>query len=63
MTRRSLIRELMQQKNFLKAEELQNFEKFSVALDSAIVHRYHVLLQELKVGIMLFTFYFFTELN
>ena len=49
MTRRTLIRQLMQQQDLLTPGEMSGFEKFSSSLDSAIIHRYHVLLQELTV--------------
>ncbi len=39
----------MQEKNFLTEEELKKFEDFSIALDSAIVNKYHGILQDLKV--------------
>ncbi len=49
ITRMSIIRHLMQEKNFLNPQELKKFEDFALALDAAIVNRHHDLLQELKV--------------
>jgi hypothetical protein len=40
----------MQEPNFLNTEEQRHFERFSQALDSAIVNKYHGVLQELKVN-------------
>lgn len=48
LTRRSLLRFLMQENNSLTDEELRHFEKFSTALDAAIINRYYGLLHELK---------------
>ena len=42
----------MQEDNFLTEEELKKFEAFSTALDSAIVNRYHGMLQDIKVYII-----------
>ena len=53
ITRRSVMRHLMQEPGFLSEQELEHFEHFALALDSAIVNRYHYLLQELKVIAML----------
>lgn len=52
ITRLSIIRHLMTEKDFLKEEELKRFERFSKALDSAIINKYHGLLEDLKVGII-----------
>ena len=49
ITRRSMVRHLMQEEKMLTEEEVEGFESFALALDSAIVNRYHGLLQELKV--------------
>ena len=49
ITRRSLIRHLLEKDNFLNDEEKRKFEDFALALDSAIVNKYHGVLQELKV--------------
>ena len=39
----------MQEKNWMTEEELRRFEIFAVALDSAIVNKHHMVLQDLKV--------------
>jgi hypothetical protein len=39
----------MQKKDFLTQEELKVYEDFALALDTAIVNKYHGVLQELKV--------------
>jgi len=44
-----MVRHLMQEEKMLTEEEVEGFESFALALDSAIVNRYHGLLQELKV--------------
>ena len=38
----------------LTEEELGKFEHFAIALDSAIVNKHHMILQELKVGLLLY---------
>ncbi|XP_067651664.1 transmembrane protein 143-like [Haliotis asinina] len=48
ITRRSVIRHLMQEEDFLTDEEKRKFDDFALALDSAIVNKYHGVLQELK---------------
>ncbi len=45
-----MMRHLMTEKNFLTDAEFKKFEPFALALDSAIVNRYHGLLEELKVN-------------
>ena len=50
ITRRSIIRYLVEQERFFSEEEKKKFEDFALALDSAIVNKYHGVLQELKVG-------------
>lgn len=49
ITRKSIIRFLMEEKDFLTDEEKKAFHDFALALDSAIVNKYHSILQELKV--------------
>ena len=49
ITRRSVIRHLMQEKNFLTEKEQKDFEKLALALDAAIINRHHDILQDLKV--------------
>ncbi|KAL8603060.1 hypothetical protein ACOMHN_015625 [Nucella lapillus] len=49
ITRRSIIRLLMEQEEFLTAEEKKKFDDFALALDSAIVNKYHSILQQLKM--------------
>lgn len=49
ISRRSLVRELMQD-DFLSQDEQRQFEKFATALDSAIINQYHGNLSELKVS-------------
>nr|KAG5707520.1 hypothetical protein BaRGS_012024 [Batillaria attramentaria] len=39
----------MEEENFLNEEEKKKFEDFALALDSAIVNKYHGILQELKI--------------
>lgn len=41
----------MQRKDFLTKEELKVYEDFALSLDTAIVNKYHGVLQELKVSI------------
>ena len=41
------------QEGFLRTDEKKEFEKFSQALDNAIVSKYHGVLQEVKVHILL----------
>ena len=40
---------MMQAKEYLNADELSKFDKFAEALDSAVINRYHSVLQDLKV--------------
>ncbi|CAL1547550.1 unnamed protein product [Lymnaea stagnalis] len=49
ITRQSIIRHLLQEKNFFADSELKTFSTFVIALDSALVNKYHTILQELKV--------------
>ncbi len=49
ITRRSVIRHLMQEKDFLNEREQKEFERLALALDAAIVNRHHDILQDLKV--------------
>lgn len=49
ISRRSLVRELMEE-DFLLESEKKQFEKFATALDAAIVNQYHGNLAELKVS-------------
>ncbi|XP_041377097.1 transmembrane protein 143-like [Gigantopelta aegis] len=49
ITRRSVIRHLMQQEDFLNDKERKIFDDFALALDAAIVNKYHGILQELKI--------------
>lgn len=53
VTRYSVLRHLVMQEGFLRADEKKEFEKFSQALDNAIVSKYHGVLQEVKVDIHL----------
>lgn len=48
VTRYSVLRHLVMQEGFLRADEKKEFEKFSQALDNAIVNKYHGVLQEVK---------------
>ncbi|XP_052232684.1 transmembrane protein 143-like isoform X1 [Dreissena polymorpha] len=48
LTRKSVIRQLMQKEDFLTAEEKKYYEDFTLSLDSAIVNKYNGVLQELK---------------
>ncbi|KAK3086186.1 hypothetical protein FSP39_014907 [Pinctada imbricata] len=48
ITRKSIVRHVIEERGFLTDSEKRNFEKFAVALDTAIVNRYAGLLQELK---------------
>ncbi|KAL3858773.1 hypothetical protein ACJMK2_009026 [Sinanodonta woodiana] len=48
ITRRSIVRHLIAEKDFLTQDEKKFFTDFAVALDSAIVNRYHGVLQEVK---------------
>ncbi|KAK6185030.1 hypothetical protein SNE40_007356 [Patella caerulea] len=48
ITRRSVIRHIMEEEEFLTEEEKKKFEDFALALDSALVNKYHGILQELK---------------
>ncbi|XP_071959684.1 transmembrane protein 143-like [Antedon mediterranea] len=48
MSRRSLVRQLIQEDNFLDDDERKRFEEFAVSLDNAIVNQYHSTLSELK---------------
>ncbi|KAK2150214.1 hypothetical protein LSH36_418g02098 [Paralvinella palmiformis] len=47
--RRSLVRHLLEEGNFLTKEELQKFDSFTLSLDSAILNKYHNVLQQLKL--------------
>lgn len=49
ITRRTLIRRIIEEKNLLTAQEQRKFDEFAIALDSAIVQEYHGVLNELKV--------------
>lgn len=49
ITRRSIVRHLIEEKDFLSEDEKKKYEDFALALDSAIVNKYHGILQELKV--------------
>ncbi|XP_076470686.1 transmembrane protein 143-like [Babylonia areolata] len=49
ITRRSIIRMLMEQDDLLTGEEKKCFDDFALALDSAIVNKYHGILQQLKL--------------
>lgn len=49
LSRRSLIRELMQQDDFLTEAERRRFEEFAIAMDNAISKQYHGVLAELKL--------------
>jgi len=51
--RRSLVRHLLEEGNFLTKEELQKFDSFTLSLDSAILNKYHDVLQQLKVLLLL----------
>ena len=53
VTRKSIIRYLVEQEKFFNDEEKKKFEEFALALDSAIVNKYHGVLQELKVSQLL----------
>ncbi|ESO98305.1 hypothetical protein LOTGIDRAFT_231385 [Lottia gigantea] len=48
ITRRSIIRRLVEKEQFLNDEEKRKFTDLALALDSAIVNKYHGILQELK---------------
>ncbi|XP_048750312.1 transmembrane protein 143-like [Ostrea edulis] len=48
ITRRTLIRRIIEEKNLLTAQEQRKFDEFAIALDSAIVQEYHGVLNELK---------------
>jgi hypothetical protein len=50
ITRRSIIRHLMQEEGVLIDAERKIFEKFALALDGALTNRYHGTLEELKVS-------------
>lgn len=49
ITRKSIIRQLMEEEYFLNDEEKKMFESFAVGLDTAIVNKYHGVLQDIKV--------------
>ncbi|KAJ8302759.1 hypothetical protein KUTeg_019155 [Tegillarca granosa] len=51
ITRLSIIRHLMEEKDFLTVEEKKDFEEFAFSLDSAIVNKYKGVLQEIKVSV------------
>ncbi|KAL4234299.1 hypothetical protein ACF0H5_005950 [Mactra antiquata] len=48
ITRRSVVRHIMMKEDYLTKEELKCYETFALALDTAIVNKYHGVLQELK---------------
>eukprot|EP00057_Strongylocentrotus_purpuratus_P034967 XP_797230.3 PREDICTED: transmembrane protein 143 isoform X2 [Strongylocentrotus purpuratus] len=48
LSRRSLIRELMQEDDFLTDAERRRYEEFAIAMDNAINKQYHGVLAELK---------------
>ncbi|XP_033113132.1 transmembrane protein 143-like [Anneissia japonica] len=48
MSRRNLVRQLIQEEDFLNDDERKRFEAFAVSLDNAIVNQYHSTLSELK---------------
>ncbi|XP_062566890.1 transmembrane protein 143-like [Saccostrea cucullata] len=48
ITRRTLIRRVIEEKNCLTVQEQRKFDEFAIALDSAIVQEYHGVLNELK---------------
>ncbi|XP_064641773.1 transmembrane protein 143-like isoform X2 [Lineus longissimus] len=48
ITRRSIIRHLMQEEGVLTDAERQVFEKFALAIDGALTNRYYGTLEELK---------------
>ncbi|XP_033626790.1 transmembrane protein 143-like [Asterias rubens] len=48
ISRRSLVRLLMQEEGLLKEDELKVFEELAVSLDSAIINQYYGVLAELK---------------
>ncbi|XP_005095666.1 transmembrane protein 143 [Aplysia californica] len=49
VTRQSLIRHMIEERDFLTDKEKKIFPDFALALDSALVSRYNHVLQELKV--------------
>lgn len=50
ITRRTLIRRIIEERDLLTPLEQRKFDEFAVALDSAIVQEYHGVLNDLKVG-------------
>lgn len=48
ITRHSIIRHLIQHKDFLTDEEQKIFPDFTLAIDTALVNKYNIILQELK---------------
>ena len=52
VSRHSLVRFLMQKKYFINEGELKKFESFAIALDSAIVNKYHDVWREIKVDVV-----------
>lgn len=48
ITRRTLIRRIMEERDLLTPLEQRKFDEFAVALDSAIVQEYHGVLNDLK---------------
>lgn len=51
ITRRTLIRRIIEERDLLTPLEQRKFDEFAVALDSAIVQEYHGVLNDLKVGL------------
>ena len=50
ITRRSILRFLLEEEGFLTTAEKKTFKEFALALDSAIVNKYHGILHELNVS-------------
>ena len=50
ITRRSILRFLLEEEGFLMTDEKKTFKEFALALDSAIVNKYHGILHELNVS-------------
>nr|XP_002735106.1 PREDICTED: transmembrane protein 143-like [Saccoglossus kowalevskii] len=48
ISRRSLMRNLLQEEKFFTEDEKKKFEEFAVSLDTAITNHYHSILVELK---------------
>ncbi|GFO47118.1 transmembrane protein 143-like [Plakobranchus ocellatus] len=49
ITRHSIIRHIIQQRDFLTDEEKKLFPDFALAIDTALINKYNTVLQELKV--------------